>query len=73
MTERDGSIVLEMFDAAQSSRGEPGLDDREFLDALHWFTEHGITWRAVLIAQAAAPPVPSVIVAPAPRRPRLPA
>jgi hypothetical protein len=32
MTERDWSIVLEVFDAAQSSRGEPGRDDRKFLE-----------------------------------------
>ena len=25
MTERDWSLVLEVFDAAQSSRGEPGM------------------------------------------------
>ncbi|MEJ0046963.1 MAG: hypothetical protein WDN04_13240 [Rhodospirillales bacterium] len=37
MTERDWSIVLEVFDAAQSSRGEPGRDDRKFLEALHYF------------------------------------
>jgi len=29
MTERDWSTVLEVFDAAQSSRGEPGYDDRK--------------------------------------------
>jgi transposase len=47
MTERDWSIVLEVFDAAQSSRGEPGHDDRKFLEALHYFTVHSITWRAL--------------------------
>jgi transposase len=47
MTERDWAIVLEVFDAAQSSRGEPGHDDRKFLDALHYFTVHSITWRAL--------------------------
>jgi hypothetical protein len=31
MTQREWSIVLEVFDAAQSSRGEPGHDDRKFL------------------------------------------
>src|SRR3954452_3645681 len=44
MTEHDWSIVLEVFDAAQSSRGEPGHDDRK---ALHYFTVHSITWRAL--------------------------
>src|SRR5438045_8698920 len=47
MTERDWSIVLEVFDAAQSSRGEPGQDDRKFLEAVHYFTVHSITWRAL--------------------------
>jgi transposase len=47
MTEDDWSIVLELFDAAQSSRGEPGHDDRKFLRALHYFTVHSITWSAL--------------------------
>jgi len=47
MTEHDWSIVLEVFDAAQSSRGEPGHDDRKFLEAIHYFVVHNITWRAL--------------------------
>src|SRR5246500_3033960 len=47
MTERDWSIALEGFDATQSSRGEPGRDDRNFLEAVHYFTVHNITWRAL--------------------------
>ncbi len=47
MTEGDWEIVLEVFDAAQSGRGEPGHDDRKFLEALHYFTVHNITWRAL--------------------------
>ena len=47
MTEADWEIVLEVFDAAQSERGEPGHDDRKFLEALHYFTVHSITWRAL--------------------------
>jgi transposase len=47
MTERDWSVVLEVFDAAQSSRGEPGHDDRKFLEAVHYFAIHSITWRAL--------------------------
>ena len=47
MTEQDWSVVLKVFDAAQSSRGEPGHDDRKFLEAVHYFTVHGITWRAL--------------------------
>ena len=33
MTEDDWAIVLEVFDAVQSRRGEPGHDDRKFLEA----------------------------------------
>ena len=47
MTEEDWSIVLEVFDAARSRRGQPGDDDRKFLEALHFFTVHSITWRAL--------------------------
>ena len=47
MTDEDWSIVLEVFDAARSRRGEPGHDDRKFLGALHYFTVHSITWRAL--------------------------
>src|SRR6202167_357467 len=47
MTDDDWSIVLEVFDAAQSRRGEPGHDDRKFLEALHFFTVHNVTWRAL--------------------------
>ena len=47
MTERDWPIALEVFDAVQSSRGEPGHDDRKFLEAIHYFTVHSITWRAL--------------------------
>jgi transposase len=47
MTEDDWSIVLEVFDAAQSRSGEPGRDDRKFLEALHFFTVHNLTWRAL--------------------------
>jgi transposase len=46
MTEQDWSLVLRVFDVAQSNRGEPGRDDRRFLEALHYFTVHNITWRA---------------------------
>jgi len=47
MTEDDWAIVLVVFDAAQSRRGEPGHDDRKFLEAVHFFTVHNITWRAL--------------------------
>ena len=47
MTEEDWAITLEAFDAAQSCRGEPGHNDRKFLEALHYFTVHNVTWRAL--------------------------
>ena len=47
MTEEDWSIVVDVFRAAKSRRGEPGRDDRRFLEALHYFTVHSITWRAL--------------------------
>jgi transposase len=47
MTEDDWSIVLTVFAAAQSRCGEPGHDDRNFLEALHFFTVHNLTWRAL--------------------------
>jgi transposase len=47
MTEEDWDLALEVFDAAQSSRGEPGRDDRKFLEAILYFTVHNITWRAL--------------------------
>ena len=47
MTEEDWELALEVFDAAQSSRGEPGRDDRKFLEAIFYFTVHNITWRAL--------------------------
>jgi transposase len=47
MTEDDWSIVLEVFDAVQTRSGQPGHDDRKFLEALHYFTVHNVTWRAL--------------------------
>jgi transposase len=47
MMEEDWDLALEVFDAAQSNRGEPGRDDRKFLEAILYFTVHNITWRAL--------------------------
>ena len=47
MTERDWAVALEVFRAARSRRGDKGLDDRRFLEALHCFTVHNVTWRAL--------------------------
>ena len=47
MTESDWRLVLQIFRAARSRRGDKGRDDRKFLEALHYFTVHNITWRAL--------------------------
>jgi transposase len=47
MTEEDWTIVLRAFEALQSRRGDKGRDDRKFLEALHYFVVHSITWRAL--------------------------
>ena len=47
MTEEDWSIAIEVFQAVRTKRGEPGHDDRKFLEALHYFTVYNITWRAL--------------------------
>jgi transposase len=47
MMERDWAVVLKVFRAACSRRGDKGRDDRKFLEALHYFTVHNITWRAL--------------------------
>ena len=47
ITEDDWTIVLKVFNAVRSRRGEPGHNDRKFLKALHYFTVHNITWRAL--------------------------
>ncbi len=47
MTDEDWAVVLEVFAACRSRRGDKGRDDRRFLEALHYFTLHNITWRAL--------------------------
>ena len=47
MTDEDWAVVLAAFHAARSRRGDKGRDDRKFLEALHFFTVHNITWRAL--------------------------
>ena len=47
MTDADWVIVVEAFRAARSRRGDKGRDDRKFLEALHYFTVHNVTWRAL--------------------------
>jgi hypothetical protein len=45
MTDEDWAIVLQVFAASHSRRGDKGRDDRKFLEALHYFVVHNITWR----------------------------
>src|SRR3954466_10082026 len=47
MTEEDWATVLEVFRACRSRRGAKGRNDRLFLEALHDFAVHNITWRAL--------------------------
>jgi transposase len=47
MTEQHWDVVLDVFRAARSRRGDKGRDDRRFLEALHYFTVHNVTWRAL--------------------------
>ena len=47
MTEDDWAMVLQVFAASCSQRGAKGCNDRRFLEALHYFTVHNITWRAL--------------------------
>ena len=42
MTEDDWAIVLQVFRAVRSRRGDKGRDDRKFLEALHYFTVYPV-------------------------------
>ena len=47
MNAADWEIALEVFRACLPSRGAKAKDDRLFLEALHFFAVHNITWRAL--------------------------
>ena len=47
MTDQDWEIVVQVFRSVRSRRGGKGRNDRKFLEALHYFTLHNITWRAL--------------------------
>jgi transposase len=47
MTEEDWAITLDVFERCLSRRGDKGRDNRKFLAAIHYFTVHNITWRAL--------------------------
>ncbi len=47
MTDEDWDRVVQVFRACRSRRGDKGRNDRRFLEALHYFCVHNITWRAL--------------------------
>jgi len=47
MNEADWEIALEVFRPCPPARGAKARDDLVFLEALHFFALHNITWRAL--------------------------
>ncbi|MGE0853676.1 MAG: transposase [Hyphomicrobiaceae bacterium] len=47
MTDEDWDLVVDIFQKVRSKRGAKGKNDRRFLEALHYFTVHNLTWRAL--------------------------
>ena len=47
MTDEDWESVVQVFRAYRSRRGDKGRNDRLFLQAVHDFCVHTITWRAL--------------------------
>src|SRR5215213_435659 len=47
MTDEDWERVVQVCRAVRSRRGDKGRNDRKFLEALHYFCVHNITWRAL--------------------------
>lgn len=47
MTEGDWQIALEIFRSCLPRRGEKSKTDRRFLEALHYFSVHNVSWRAL--------------------------
>ncbi len=47
MSDEDWTVVLEVFRACRSRRGAKGRNDRRFLEAIHSFAVHNVTWRAL--------------------------
>lgn len=47
MSEADWDVAVTVFRAVLPRRGDKGRDDRKFLEGLHFFTVHNITWRAL--------------------------
>lgn len=47
MSEEDWDHVLLVFRACLPRRGRKAVDDRRFLEALHFFTVENVRWRAL--------------------------
>ena len=47
MLEADWAVALDVFRASLPRRGDKGRDDRLFLEAMHFFSTHNITWRVL--------------------------
>jgi transposase len=47
LTEDDWTLVLEVFRAVLPRRGEKSKHDRQFLEALLYFTVNNLSWRAL--------------------------
>lgn len=47
MTDEDWELAVELFRQCLPRRGRKGRNDRLFLEALHYFAVHNITWRAL--------------------------
>lgn len=47
MADTDWDNALLVFRASLPRRGAKGRDDRLFLEALHYFSVHNVTWRAL--------------------------
>src|SRR3954463_4091492 len=47
MTKEDWAVLWDVSRSGRSRRGDKGRNDRLFLEALHYFAVHNITWRAL--------------------------
>ena len=47
MTDEDWEHALTVFRACLPRRGAKGRDDHLFLEALHYFSVHNVTWRVL--------------------------
>lgn len=47
MNDADWALALDIFQACLPRVGAKAKNDRLFLEALHYFTVHNITWRAL--------------------------